>query len=97
MQLKNGRLAQLVRALSSHDRGQWSESTSAHHKIITKCEGLSVVRLPAEAPSEVEGRRRESSSAHFLFLVTSIWFLVRQLPDFFVIKIYINNKPLDLA
>ena len=44
-----GRLAQLVRALARHARGQWFESTTAHHPCLTgrSCLG-GVLVLPGE-------------------------------------------------
>ena len=34
--LEAGRLAQLVRALASHARGHWFESSIAHHEGISR-------------------------------------------------------------
>ena len=42
LELLSGRLAQLVRALARHARGQWFESTTAHHCFISGWDALRV-------------------------------------------------------
>ena len=66
---KRGRVAQLVRALPSHGRGHWSESSRAHHsKYIRKSASLADFSLFCEhsASSRLKPEALARSSCPFV-------------------------------
>ena len=67
----NGQLAQLVRALGSHPRGHWFESSTAHHYLV-KFQFLRSMILPF-----ISSRATESTHQLLQFLHNLVFWVVK--------------------